>query len=487
MSILLGDLCRNLIEVNHNLAELPVNRIVSDSRKVQPGDLFVAVTGFESDGHQYIDKAVAQGACAVVAERQVPHIDVPILLVENSRATLALLADRFYGHITRELTLVGVTGTNGKTTIAFLVEHFLQSAGYKTGLIGTVMYRYPGFEESAPRTTPDILELHDLFYRMHQAGVSHVVMEVSSHALALHRVEGLTFKGAIFTNLTRDHLDFHQDLNAYGQAKAKLFAMLGTEGVAVINRDDSAADVMLETVSGRAVTYGIDAETVDYKIENIDMASLQSDFTLRYAGRQIPISTRLLGRFNLMNLTAAVVLGLEMGLSEEAIRSAVATAPQIPGRMERLDAESGFRVLVDYAHTPDALQNVLIASREFTRNRLICVFGCGGDRDRGKRPLMGRIAEAFADVVIVTSDNPRTEDPHQILRDILNGMDQSKHVVSMENRKEAIAHALHIAEEGDTIVIAGKGHEPYQEIGKQRFPFDDRLIAHEILEEMGEV
>ena len=486
MSIPLGDLCRNIIEVDASIDQIPVEHLVSDSRKVVPGDLFVAVSGYETDGHQYIDQAIARGASVVVAEKKM-DATVPLLTVKNSRYTLALLAKQYYGHCVDQLSLIGVTGTNGKTTIGFLLEHLFNLVDTSTGLIGTVVYRYPGYQQDAPRTTPDILELHALFHRMVEAGVQQVVMEVSSHALALHRVAGLTFKAAIFTNLTRDHLDFHPDFEAYGHEKAKLFAMLDTDGVAVINLDDPTSVLMLSQVSGRAVTYGIDSTNADYKIEDIQMDPYQSAFSLNYAGRKIPFSTRLLGRFNIMNLAAAMIVGLETGLTESQVQSAANNAPQVPGRMERIDANSGFRVLVDYAHTPDALQNVLIASREFTRSRLISVFGCGGDRDRGKRPQMGRISETFADISFVTSDNPRTEEPNRIIQDILDGMDQEKEVIAIEDRKRAIEHALKMAKDGDIIVIAGKGHEPYQEIGKERFPFDDREIVCEILQEMGEM
>lgn len=486
--MMLGPLCQGIVLVPvEGMQDIPVTGVVSNSQHVEPGNLFVAVPGFRTDGHDFVDEAVAKGAGALVVEKDVGEKPVPVLRVEDSRKSLAFLADRYFGEPSKELFLVGVTGTNGKTTVAFLLESIFLSAGIRTGLVGTVVYRWQNREELAERTTPDAQEIHCLLRRMKEDGVRAVIIEVSSHALALHRVLGMRFQGAVFTNLSREHLDFHASLADYGETKAKLFGMLSPSGVGIINGDDPVHGLMLGSANGRTVTYGEKNLDVDYRIENVETTGRETSFSIRYGKMLVSLSTFLLGRFNVMNVAAAAVTCLELGLGEDVIRKGVQKVERVRGRMEGIDAGRGFRVIVDYAHTPDALRNVLNGVRNFTQNRLIVVFGCGGDRDRGKRAEMGKVASSLADVVFVTSDNPRSEDPGAIVSDILEGIESKGEVVTILDRKEAIQAALDKARCGDTVILAGKGHETYQQIGDECIPFDDRAVAEAYLKSKEEV
>ena len=482
----LGVLCQGIVPLSGDaLKGVSITGIASDSRRVEPGNLFVAVPGQTVDGHAFLEEAVRRGAGAVVVEREMGETAVPVIRVERTRKVLSFFARRYFENASDNLLLVGVTGTNGKTTVAFLIESILGYSGLETGLLGTVSYRWKNHDESAKLTTPDILDIHRLFWQMQGDGVRAVVMEVSSHALALDRVLGLEFEGAVFTNLSRDHFDFHPSLQDYAETKAKLFRMLKPEGVGVVNGDDPAGEVMFRAARGKKVTYG-ERKPVDYCIEGVEEAGDETRFMVRGRERKLLLAIRLWGRFNVMNATAAAVLGLELGLDERAIREGIRAVDRVRGRMEGFDSGRGFRVVVDYAHTPDALQNVLQAVREFTSGRVLVVFGCGGDRDRGKRPEMGKIAASLTDVVFVTSDNPRSEDPETILADILTGIERREKVEKVADRKEAIHRALDTAREGDTVVIAGKGHETYQQVGSERIPFDDRAVAEAHLGFSGE-
>ncbi len=477
----LSTLCQDILPFSLEEGDIRITGIASDSRKIEAGNLFVAVPGYESDGHNFVEEAVKRGAAALVVERDVNVNKIPIVKVENSRKALAFLANRFYGDLSNELLVVGITGTNGKTTVAFLVESILASAGIETGLIGTVIYKWKGHEVSANRTTPDSVEIHRMLKQMKDDGVKAVVMEVSSHALALHRVLGMKFRAGVFTNLSRDHLDFHDSFRSYGETKAKLFTMLSSNGVGVINGDDPMSELMIQSAGEKAVTYGMDSENLDYRITEIEKRKKETKFSIVSGNKKIPISTYLLGNFNVMNTAAAAIVGFELGFNRSIVQEGIRKASNVKGRMEMIDSGKGFRVIVDYAHTPDALENVLNAAREFTEKRLIVVFGCGGERDRGKRPEMGRIAYSLADVVFVTSDNPRRENPEVILSDIIEGIDSTDKVITIVDRKEAIKAALDEAQNGDTVLIAGKGHETYQEIGGKRIPFDDCVIVEEYL------
>jgi len=459
-----------------------VTGIAIDSRQTKPGNVFAAIRGFEADGHDFVDDAIVHGAGVVVVEKEVGVKSVPVLRVKDTRRAVALMARRFYGAPDQELHLIGVTGTNGKSTVTFLLESILNFAGTNVGLLGTMLYRWKGHNETAARTTPDSIDMYRLLRMMRDDGINAAVMEVSSHALALDRVLGMTFDMAVFTNLSRDHLDFHPSVDAYREAKAKLFGMIASGGCGVINGDDPAGEWMQKAARERTVTYGEKNANVNYHIVDIHAEGEGTSFTILTDDTQISFKTFLRGRFNVMNSAAAVITGLEMGLDQPAIQDGLQAVRNVRGRMETFDSNRGYRIVVDYAHTPEALENVLVTTREFTEKRLIVVFGCGGDRDRGKRPQMGRIAAELADIVFVTSDNPRREEPQSIVEDILKGIRTRKDVIALVDRKEAIHHALDEAGPGDTVLIAGKGHETYQEIGVKRYPFDDRAVAEAYLE-----
>ncbi len=481
----LGALSKNILTLRSEWESIPVKGIAYDSRSVRPGDLFVAVPGMHHDGAAYAAEAVQKGAVVVVSQKPLT-LSVPILLAEDSRKTMAFFANRFYGDLTRKLSVVGITGTNGKTTTAFFIESIFQEAGLNPGLMGTVLYRWKNHSMPAPRTTPESVDMHRLMHDMVRDGVQSVVMEVSSHALALDRVLGMVFRAAVFSNLTQDHLDFHGTLEAYGRSKAKLFGMVAPDGVAVINADDPYGDWMRQRTKARISTYGMRNPSCDYRIRDVLHLEEGTRFVLNHGKNSIAVSIRLWGQFNVMNATAAAVCGLELGLDAETVQRGIGRIAQVPGRMEGIVSSLGFRIIVDYAHTPDALENVLKTVQTFTQGKVVAVFGCGGDRDRGKRPLMGGIAARLADRVIVTSDNPRSEDPDEIVRQILSGMKGFRNVETILDRSLAIRTALGEGKEGDTIVIAGKGHETYQEIRGNRLPFDDRLVVEHHLKRMTE-
>jgi UDP-N-acetylmuramoyl-L-alanyl-D-glutamate--2,6-diaminopimelate ligase len=469
-----------------------VTGVAYDSRKVTPGSLFVAVPGLRQDGRRYIRDALERGATAVVLEGDDVLADSAIgrVVVPSSREALARVADAYFGHPSRGLLVVGITGTNGKTTTSLLVDALLQAGGRETGLIGTIQYRIGAESRTAGQTTPEAVELQSLLAEMVDNGVSGVAMEVSSHALALHRVDGVEFDVAVFTNLTQDHLDFHLTFEAYRAAKARLFALLAAGAkrcrTAVINRDDQAGRSMVAGLPLAVITFGL-AGGNDVKprwfvsgFEGIKMDVDTPRGTVR-------IESPLVGEHNVMNLLAAVGVGLALRMDPHAIGQALGRVTAVPGRFERVEAGQPFLVAVDYAHTPDALERVLTTARKLAGagGRLGVVFGCGGDRDRGKRPLMGEIAARLADRVWVTSDNPRSERPEAIIAEIvagipLAGADPLRHATNPD-RKSAIRDALDWARAGDVVIIAGKGHETYQIIGSEVLSFDDREVARAVL------
>jgi UDP-N-acetylmuramoyl-L-alanyl-D-glutamate--2,6-diaminopimelate ligase len=466
-----------------------VRGLTDDSRRVIAGGCFVAVRGLHSDGHHFIPQAVERGARAVVAEPPdpMPGEAVGRILVPDTRRALPRLADAYFGHPSRALTVVGITGTNGKTTTSYLCEALLRARGLDTGLVGTIQYVVRGRARDAGQTTPEALELQGLLAEMVAAGVGGVAMEVSSHALALHRVDGVAFDVAVFTNLTQDHLDFHGTMQGYAAAKARLFfELLSTGGkrgaTAVLNADDPVGAEWAATYPGRVLTFGLGA---GHAIRPLQHESGLEGIRLLATtpGGPVRLVSPLIGAHNVMNLLGAVGVGVALGLDPPAIASALASVTHVPGRFERVEAGQSFLVVVDYAHTPDALQRVLETARRLTPGRLGVVFGAGGDRDRGKRPLMGGIAARLADRVWLTSDNPRSEDPAAIIEEIAVGVTSppSGGYARHPDRREAIHQALGWARAGDTVLLAGKGHETYQIIGGQVLPFDDRLVAREFL------
>src|SRR3954468_5221742 len=464
--------------------EVEVSGLAYSSASVTPGTLFFCVPGFKVDGHDFAPDAVDRGAVALVVERPL-GLGVPEVLVDDVRAAMGPAAARFYGDPTRALRVVGVTGTNGKTTTAFLARSLLEAAGIRTGLLGTVTSVIAGREEPVERTTPEGIDLQGIFARMEEGGDEACVMEVSSHALHMHRVDGIHFAVRIFTNLTQDHLDYHGSMDAYYEAKKLLFTREG--GTPVINVDDPYGTRLAGEIEG-ATTFAIERDA-DYRARDVTFDVNGSAFTCRTPDGDVELTTRLPGLFNVENALGAVAAARALDVPIETIAAALAEAGRVPGRFEPVDEGQGFGVLVDYAHTPDSLENVLRAARRLTEGRVIAVFGAGGDRDRDKRPKMGRAGAELSDLTVVTSDNPRSEDPEQIVAEVAAGAEGVEGASELEvvvDRRAAIALALGRAQPGDTVVIAGKGHEQGQEFEDGRkIPFDDREVAREELRKLG--
>jgi UDP-N-acetylmuramoyl-L-alanyl-D-glutamate--2,6-diaminopimelate ligase len=454
-----------------------VTSLSYDSRTAGPGALFFCVSGFERDGHDCAAEAVAAGAVALVVERRL-GLGVPELVVASVREAMPGLAARFHGDPSAQLRVVGVTGTNGKTTTAFLVRALLEAAGISCALLGTVKSVIGGQERELGRTTPEAIELQAAFAAMLRAGDRACAIEVSSHALELHRADATHFAAAIFTNLTQDHLDFHPSMEHYFAAKRRLLEL--GPGLAVVNVDDPYGRRLAGDFPD-AVTFGLEREA-DYAARRISFTLSGAAFVLASAAGEIELRSPLPGRFNVANVLGAVAAVHRLGVPLERIADALPGTPPVPGRFQPVDEGQPFAVLVDYAHTPDSLENVLRAARSLTTGRLICVFGCGGDRDRGKRPQMGRIAAELADAVVVTSDNPRSEDPEAIVAEVLAGAGASPTTSAVVDRRAAIAQGIAEAAAGDVVVIAGKGHEQGQEFAAGRkLPFDDVEVAREAL------
>jgi UDP-N-acetylmuramoyl-L-alanyl-D-glutamate--2,6-diaminopimelate ligase len=451
-----------------------IEDLVYDSRKVEPGTLFFCVVGERADGHEFGPRAVEEGAAALVVERQLTDLEVPQVVVPDSRAAMAPLAARFWGDPTARLQVVGVTGTNGKTTTAFLVREILQAADVYCGLLGTVKQVVGGVEKEVVRTTPEAIELQKTFRQMLDGGDEACAMEVSSHALTLHRADAINFEVAIFTNLTQDHLDFHADMEDYFLAKRKLFE--AGPKVAIVNVDDPYGRRLAEEFE--CITFSAEGAEADYSAGEVEFDASGASFSV--GGMRL--RTGLPGHFNVANALGAFAAAEAMGVGSEIALAGLARAARVPGRFEPVDEGQGFSVLVDYAHTPDSLENVLRAARRLTKGRLISVFGAGGDRDRDKRPKMGRAGAELSDLAVITSDNPRSEDPEAIVAEVAAGAGGAGELEIVVDRREAISLALGRAEPGDTVVIAGKGHEQGQEFeGGRKIPFDDREVAREEL------
>jgi UDP-N-acetylmuramyl-tripeptide synthetase len=499
----LGDLLRDvdvLALEPSDAGALEIRGVHDDSRQVGSGDLFVALPGQTVDGHRYLEMAAQRGAVAAIVERDDVSFPGVRVRVRSAARSLGRVAAAWHGRPAEAMTLIGITGTNGKTTCTYLVEALLVAHGARSGVIGTVVYRSPAGQRPAPFTTPTSLLLHATLAEMRDASATHVVMECSSHALALDRLEGVDFTVAAFTNLTQDHLDFHSSIEDYGAQKRRLFTeRLRPAGIAVICVDGVYGEGMAAAARGRVLRVSSDGGSADVRVRRADLRSDGTRLELATPIGPLTIDSPLVGGFNVENLVVAVGVGIALGVSGETIVRALATAPGAPGRLERVE-RPGIDVVgyVDYAHTPDALERALRALRPTTRGALWVVFGCGGDRDRGKRPQMGRIAAAGADRVIVTSDNPRTEPPDTIIEQILAGVPAHRSardpahgsnrgaVEVIEDRRAAIAHAVDHAAAGDVILVAGKGHEDYQIIGAERRRFDDREVVAEALQRRGE-
>lgn len=469
-----------------------VTGVQTDSRLVKPGDLFLCIPGLVYDGHDYAAQAVAAGAAALVVERDVP-VSVPKLFVKDARYAMAVIACHFYGYPSRQMKVIGVTGTNGKTTTTYLLENILRGQKFRTGLMGNIHIKIGDvYHENKATNTQEAPNLQKYFREMVDAGTDYCVMEVSSHALELGRVTGTRFRTAIFTNLTQDHLDFHGTMERYRAAKGLFFARLDNaftfdpeeRQYAVLNADDDASSYFAKLTSAQVVRYGL-GEDADVRATDIRLTPKGTRFTVSAFGRRTDITMKLLGKFNVYNALGAISSSLVERIPLEAIRNSLENVSVVPGRMEAVDEGQDFLVVVDYAHTPDGLENALATIREFAAGRVITVFGCGGDRDRTKRPVMGGIAARYSDYCIVTSDNPRSEPPEDILRDIEPGIVAegagSNHYELIVDRRSAIEKAVEMASPNDVVLIAGKGHEPYQIVGGVRLPFDDRLVAREAI------
>ncbi|MCK9362603.1 MAG: UDP-N-acetylmuramoyl-L-alanyl-D-glutamate--2,6-diaminopimelate ligase [Syntrophales bacterium] len=491
-----------------NFERNDVLSICYDSKKCKQGSLFVAIAGMKTDGHRFIENAIKNGACFIIHERAFdPPAGITAIRVRDSRRALGQIGRNFFSDPSSALCLIAVVGTNGKTTTTYLLESILQNAGCPVGVLGTVNYRYGKTIFPAPNTTPESFEMQRILREMADNGVTHCIAEVSSHAIALHRVDDCAFDMGIFTNLTQDHLDYHKTMENYFHAKQRFFsevlpagAKKGT-GAMVINGDDPWGQRIIREAAGKYTTYGINnACHISAKTTHFSLEGITAKITSK--NEEFEIAAPLMGKFNLYNILAAVAASLELGIPAEAIQKGLALLPQVPGRLEKVNIPGQPSVFVDYAHTDDALRRVLENLIVFRRGRLITVFGCGGDRDRGKRPLMGEAAALYSDLTIVTSDNPRSENPAEIIKDIEKGINlpkmgfdatnpvsvratfgnsMEKKYIVIPDRSEAIFTAIALAEKEDIVLIAGKGHEDYQIIGDKRFPFDDRDIARRAL------
>ncbi|BBI34678.1 UDP-N-acetylmuramoyl-L-alanyl-D-glutamate--2,6-diaminopimelate ligase [Cohnella abietis] len=489
----------NLLELSQQLLlariigdpHVGIESLEVDSRKVVPGCLFFCLPGHTVDGHDYAAQALERGAIALVTTHELP-VSAKQLIVPDTRQALALIADFYYGRPSHKLHPIGVTGTNGKTTVCYLIEQIWSDAGVSAGVIGTIETRYGGKSFPMSGTTPDVLELEQIFHSMVSAGTERCVMEVSSHALDQGRVKGCSFRTAVFTNLTQDHLDYHGTMEAYEAAKGLLFSRLGNtysnnpleRTFAVLNNDDEASTRLAKYTASEVMTYGIDKQA-DLRASNVKITASGTSFVLdSFLGRR-QVSLRLVGKFNVYNALAALGAALCEGIDLDGAIKSLEKIAGVPGRVELVNEGQPYAVIVDYAHTPDGLENVLKTVNEIATGDVICVFGCGGDRDTTKRPIMGRIASELANRIIVTSDNPRKENPLAILSDIEVGIKEaglSSDRYELEpNRREAIKKAIDMASSGDVVLIAGKGHETYQIIGAVTHDFDDRLIAGEAI------
>lgn len=461
--------------------DISVDAIEYDSRRVTPGCVFSCVVGTFSDGHEYARQAVDNGAVALLVERELPF-DVTQIIVENTRIAMAEMAAEFYDHPDRDMRLIGVTGTNGKTTSTYMIKAIAEHAGKSVGLIGTIRNMINDTIIPAEHTTPESVDLFRLLRQMNDEGVELVVMEVSSHSLDQHRIHGLDFDVGLFTNLTQDHIDYHKTFENYLAAKKKMFLQCRQ---AAVNADDPYAKDIMEGLTIPIITFGV-REPADVYATDIDITTRGVLFDLGFPGGLTRINIPIPGLFSVFNAMGAVAVALALRITMEHIKGGLEDMQSVSGRLEPLDTGGrGFSVFVDYAHTPDALENVLKTVRGFAKGRIITVFGCGGDRDRAKRPIMGEIAGRYSDQLVVTSDNPRSEDPYEIIVAIEEGVKKSGcPFVTIEQRREAIRHALQMAKKDDVIVIAGKGHENYQEINGVKYHFDDKEAVLELLEEL---
>ena len=464
--------------------DLIIEKIEYDSRRVKPGDLFVALEGHSEDGHTYIQSAIKNGAMSVVVQRDGDYRAKVKIIVTNTRESLALLANRFYDFPSRRMKVVGITGTNGKTTITYLVRSILMQDGKKMGLIGTIAYWIGDQKIDAKNTTPESLDLQRMFHQMLEEKISVVVMEVSSHALVMHRVDGVEFDVAVFTNLNHEHLDYHHTMEAYREAKGRLFKKIKKDsGFAVINLDDPNWKYFYDQVETKCLTYSLVDPKADFFTKSYICTPEGTLIQMATPAGEIKLDFPLIGEMNVYNALASVAVGFALNIDPKVIKSGLEATEGIPGRMERIQEGQDFNIWIDYGHTPHAFEILLKTARKMTKGNLLFLFGCGGDRDQGKRPLMGKMASQYADHVFLTEDNPRSEDPKAIIDQIMQGIEDKSKVEVIIDRKEGIRRALELARPGDTLILAGKGHEDYQIIGDKKIHFSDKETVLELLAE----
>ena len=478
----LGDLLREVdtVKINADL-HTEIGSICYDTRKQETGAVFIAIRGFESDGHMYISDAVSNGAVCVICESE-PDVSTPYIIVRNAREALALVSAAWFGHPESKLIISGVTGTNGKTTVTTVLKQVIEKCtGQPVGLVGSYVNMLGSKETHAERTTPESYEIFEFLAAAVKEGCKHVVLEVSSHALELYRVHGIEFEVGVYTNLTPDHLDFHPSMDEYAKAKSLLFA---SSRYSVINSDDAYAEVMINNAHGAVTTYAVDDSAADITARSIKLMADKVDFCVLTVGILKRVELNIPGMFSVYNALAVISAALLLGFDLEQIGAVLPECKGVRGRAEIVPTDGDFTVLIDHAHSPDALKNIITAARGFSRGRVVILFGCGGDRDKTKRPLMGEVAAKLANFVIVTSDNPRTEEPEAIINDILAGIGASKTPFrAITNRREAIYWALDRSLSGDVLILAGKGHEDYQVIGKVKSHFDEREVVADWLQE----
>lgn len=472
--------------INYTVAvgndNMEVKKLEHDSREVKKGDVFFCIEGYATDGHKYAAAAIKNGASVIVAQKKVDDIEgCTVIMVEDTRKALALAASNYYDHPEKKLKMIGITGTKGKTTSTYIMKSILENAGYKVGIIGTIANYIGDKKIPSHRTTPESLELQGLLKDMVDAGMDYCVMEVSSHSLYLNRVYGIEYSEAVFTNLTQDHLDFHKTFENYYNAKLILFKNTKNS---IINIDNEYGKRLFKDAEGNKITYGIEKEA-DIEAKDINMHSRGVEFNILYKGQKKEVSLNLPGMYNVENAIGSAAACLNEGISLDVVVKGLNKMEFVPGRCETVGKKYNldFEIIIDYAHSPDSLENILKCVKEFTKGRLISVFGCGGDRDKTKRPIMGRIGSDLSDFAVITSDNPRSEEPMSIINDVVSGIEKENYFV-IENRKDAIKEAIKMAKKDDVIVIAGKGHEDYQILKDKTIHFDEREVIAEIIDEL---
>ena len=480
----LNELCSSLKEhKSSDFLEKEIHGITHDSRKVKDGYVFVAIKGHKLDGHNFVTAALDKGASAIVVEKKIEVTPrVPQIVVTNTRQALASISSRFYGEPSSKMIVVGITGTNGKTTTSYLTKSIIEASGYKTGLIGTIQYQIGKRVIPAQETTPESVEIQSYLSEMLKSNIKYAVIEASSHALSQHRLDGVSFSSAIFTNLSMEHLDYHENIRDYRTEKLKLVKNLSQEAFSILNADHNTSKHFAECTKSKVIWYGMKRSRADVTAEIIDMSTNSTRILLNSPWGKKIINLKLIGKHNIYNALAAAANGLALGFTIDAIKTGIETLSTVPGRLETLNFGQDFEVYVDFAHTHQALQVILSTLRAITKGRIILVFGCGGDRDRKKRPKMGHIAEKYSDVFWITSDNPRSEDPNNIIYEIQKGVSKEAYFRVQPDRKIAIEEALLEAQKGDVVIIAGKGHEQYQILKNTIMPFDDREVVRQALQ-----